>query len=96
MEFINKIIRSLYRAGKSELNEIKELKITEEDLLQAEKYSLIIVSALSSSGLAFAPLLKPLLKIALSYCIRDIKDGEQEPDKLLIKRIMKEFEKEFS
>ena len=96
MSIIKKIIKSLYRAGKSEVEEIKELKVTEEDLLQAEKYSLIVVSALTSAGFAFSPLLQPVLKIALGYCIRDIKDGETQPDKLLIKRIFSELEAEFS
>lgn len=80
----------IIRAFKKEIEEIKELTITQEDLDQAEKIADLLIQILGQYGIAILPL-KPLIKKAIAYGLRDLKEGAKAPEKLLIKRIIKEM-----
>lgn len=80
----------IIRAFKKEIEEIKELTITQEDLNQAEKIADLLIQILGQYGIAILPL-KPLIKKAIAYGLRDLKEGAKAPEKLLIKRIIKEM-----
>lgn len=78
------------KALRDEIREVKSLTLTQEDLDQAEKIADILIQAVGQYGIALLPL-KPLIKKAIAYGLRDIKEGVKAPEKLLIKRIIKEF-----
>lgn len=78
------------KALREEIKEVKSLTLTQEDLDQAEKIADILIQAVGQYGIALLPL-KPLIKKAIAYGLRDIKEGVKAPEKLLIKRIIKEF-----
>lgn len=80
------------KALRDEIREVKSLTLTQEDLDQAEKIADILIQAVGQYGIALLPL-KPLIKKAIAYGLRDIKEGVKAPEKLLIKRIIKEFKK---
>lgn len=85
-----KIARSFRNSIKEEIKEIKSLEITDEDLSQAERITELVIQATGYYGIVLLPL-KPIIKRVIAYGIRDIKDGVKTPDKLIIKRIIKEF-----
>lgn len=78
------------KALREEIKEVKSLTLTQEDLDQAEKIADILIQAVGQYGIALLPL-KPLIKKAIAYGLRDIKEGIKAPEKLLIKRIIKEM-----
>lgn len=90
---IKKFLNAISRALIEEAKEIKGLEVTEEDKEQAEQLTGLVIATLGAYGVALLPL-EPVLKKALAYGIRDIKDGTKTPDKLIISRIKKELSKE--
>lgn len=89
---IKRFFKAVHQAFRSEIQEVKELKITEEDLDQAEKITGLMIATLGAYGVALLPL-KPIVKKVLAYGIRDIKDGVKTPNKLLLVRIKEELHK---
>lgn len=86
-----KFIKGIKKAIRDEVEEIKTLKLTEEDLDQAEKITGLMIATLGAYGVALLPL-KPIVKKVLAYGIRDIKNGAEAPNKLLLVRIKNELE----
>lgn len=78
------------KALREEIKEVKSLTLTQEDLDQAEKIADILIQAVGQYGIVLLPL-KPLIKKAIAYGLRDIKEGVKAPEKLLLRRIIKEF-----
>lgn len=89
---IKRFFKAVHQAFKAEIQEVKELKITEEDLDQAEKITGLMIATLGAYGVALLPL-KPIVKKVLTYGIRDIKDGVKTPNKLILVRIKEELRK---
>lgn len=87
-----KFIKAIKKAIRAEVEEIKTLKVTEEDLDQAEKVTGLVIATLGAYGVALLPL-KPVIKKVLAYGIRDIKDGVKTPNKLILVRIKEELKK---
>lgn len=90
---IKRFFRAQHKAIKEEIQEIKSLEITDEDLKQAEKITDLVVQALGHYGYFVLPL-KPIIKKAIAYGIRDLKDGVKTPNKLLLKRIIENYKLE--
>ena len=89
---VKRFFKAVHQAFKAEIQEIRELKITEEDLDQAEKITGLMIATLGAYGVALLPL-KPVIKKVLAYGIRDIKDGVKTPNKLILVRIKEELKK---
>lgn len=91
MEFIKKLFKANHKVIKDELNEIVNLKVDDEDLKQAEVLSDLVIGALAAYGIVIGVAFKPVIKKAIAYGIRDLKDGLNTPDRLIISRIVKEL-----
>ena len=85
-----KIIKSIGNSIKDEVSEVKSLQVTDEDLEQAGWITDLVVQAAGCYGVALIPL-KSVIKKVIAYALRDLKEGVKTPDKLIIKRIIKEF-----
>lgn len=85
--------KALHRANKAEIEEIKNLKISDKDREQGTKVAAIAVAALAACGVPCGAAALPILETVFAYCIRDIKDGAETPDKLLALRIGEELGK---
>lgn len=90
---IKRFFRAQHKAIKEEIQEIKSLEITDEDSKQAEKIADVLIQAVGQYGIALLPL-KPLIKKAIAYGLRDLKDGVKTPNKLLLKRIIENYKLE--
>lgn len=93
---MNKVInffKALHRANKAEIEEIKSLKLSEQDREQGAQAADLAVAALAACGVPCGAAAQPILKVVFAYVIRDIKDGLETPDKLLALRIGEELGK---
>ena len=91
---IKAILRINKNALKSEIEEIKSLKITEEDTTQANKISALIVAGMAAAGIPCGALSQQIMARIIAYALRDIKDGVEVHDKLIIKRVINEIRNE--
>lgn len=89
---VKRFFKAVHQAFKAEIQEIRELKVTEDDLDQAEKITGLMIATLGAYGVALLPL-KPVIKKVLAYGIRDIKEGAKSPNKLILVRIKEELKK---
>lgn len=94
VEKLKKLIGINHRVVKGEVEEIKNLKITDEDKAQGKAAAVTISSALIACGIPLGSLGQPVLEKVMPYIIRDIKDGISTPDKLIVGRVVKEFKAE--
>lgn len=85
--------KALHRANKAEIEEIKSLKISDEDREQGARAAELAAAALAACGVPCGAAATPILKVVFAYVIRDIKDGVETPDKLLALRIGEELGK---
>lgn len=85
-----KVISALFRAGKSEVEEIKNLKPTDDDYRQGQ-VATIAATALATCGITFSTATIPVMAKVFAYAIRDIKDGVEMKDKLIISRVVSEI-----
>lgn len=76
-----------------EIKELKELQVTIEDEEQAANIANMLCATLASMGIPFAIALQPIAKRIIAYSIRDIKDGVEHPQRLIISRVIEEYEK---
>lgn len=84
--------KAIHRANKAEVKEIISLKPTDEDRAQGAHVASIAVTALAACGVPCGAATLPILEKVFAYCIRDIKDGVNDNDKLLLQRIIKEIQ----
>lgn len=93
MHFAQKL-KNLFRINrnviKAEADEIKNLQLTDEDVIQGKAAAVLVVSAMAACGIPLGAAATPILEKILAYVIRDAKDGVETPDKLIINRIIKE------
>ena len=91
---IKTVLRINKNVLKSEIEEIKSLKITEEDTTQANKISALIVTGMAAAGIPCGALSQQIMARIIAYALRDIKDGVEVHDKLIIKRVINEIQNE--
>ena len=91
---IKTVLRINKHVLKSEIEEIKSLKITEEDTTQANKISALIVTGMAAAGIPCGALSQQIMARIIAYALRDIKDGVEVHDKLIIKRVINEIQNE--
>ena len=91
---IKTVLRINKNVLKSEIEEIKSLKITEEDTTQANKISALIVTGMAAAGIPCGALSQQIMARIIAYALRDIKDGVEVHDKLIIKRVINEIKNE--
>lgn len=93
---IKKIFRINHKVVKGEIEEIKNLKVSDEDKVQGKAIATLAVAALASCGIPLGAMGHSVLEKVLAYAIRDMKDGISTPDKLIIARVVKEFKEEIN
>lgn len=91
---IKTVLRINKNVIKAEVQEVKELVITEEDKAQGKAAATLAVAALAACGVPLGALGQPVLEKVMPYIIRDAKDGVKSPDKLIIGRIVSEVKAE--
>lgn len=93
-EICRMIFRVHKNAIKKELEEIKNLKPTEEDYAQGEVMADAAIAAMVSLGLTHTVLEQRIIAKVFAYGIRDVKDGIADNKKLLIGRVIEEIKHE--
>lgn len=93
MSFIDKV-KQFFKVNKNvikgEIDEIKNLQVTDEDKNQGRAAAVLVASAMAACGIPMAAAATPVLEKVLAYVIRDAKEGVKTPDKLIIGRIVNE------
>ena len=93
-DFLKKFFKIGKKVIKDEVEEIRELKPTEEDYTQGEQLANAAILAMSSFGLPYSILCKEIMKKVFAYGIRNIKDGVQDNSKLIMRRVIDEINAE--
>lgn len=93
-DFLRKLFKISKKVIKDEVEEVKELKPTEEDYAQGEQLANAAILAMSSFGLPYSILGKEIMKKVFAYGIRDIRDGIQDNSKLIMRRVIDEINAE--
>lgn len=92
-ETLKKIFTIKKKVVKDEIEEIKNLEITEEDEKQAKMLTVVVIVALNEMGIPVTAIGAKVIETAISYGLRNLKDGIEAPEKLLIGRIINEVKK---
>lgn len=75
---------------KGEIDEVKNLQLTDEDKAQGKAAAVLVASAMAACGFPLGAAATPVLEKVLAYVIRDAKEGVETPEKLIVGRIIKE------
>lgn len=93
-EKLKNIFKINHRVVKGEIEEICQLNITQEDEEQAEQLAVLVAAGLAACGIPVGVLGQKIIARVLAYALRDLKDGVETPDKLIIKRVVNEIKAE--
>ena len=93
-EKLKSIFKVNHKVVKGELDEIVHLNITQEDEEQAQQLAVLVAAGLAACGIPVGVLGQKIIAKVLSYALRDLKDGVETPDKLIIKRVVNEIKAE--
>ncbi len=91
--FFKNLGRIFYVPVKEEIKEIVNLEPTKQDFEQGEKLAVIVTAVLNANGVPMSAHSTYLMGKALAYLVRDVKDGVDQHDRLLIQRIAREVKK---
>lgn len=90
LEQLKKIGSIFVKVAKDEIDEIKNLKVTDEDKEQAEQLASIVHQVCLAYGIPISSSVQRIVAKCGAYVIRDAKDGIKAPEKLIIGRIINE------
>lgn len=85
------IFGAVHRANVAEIEEIKSIVPTDEDIVQADALASIAVAAMASMGVPALAIQSMIIKKVIAYGLRDIKNGVKSPKDLLLSRIVHEL-----
>lgn len=91
---IKRFFRAFNKAMKQEIEEVVTLNITKEDEDQASKIANLAADAMMMYGVPVGGAGRAIMKKVIAYSLRDIKDGVNAPDKLIIRRVINELKEE--
>lgn len=94
LDKLKKLLRINRNVIKGEVEEIKQLKPTEEDIKQGEVLADAAIIVISSMGMSYTVTMQKIIAKVFAYGIRDIKDGVQDNKKLIIGRVIEEIKNE--
>lgn len=94
LDKLKKLLRINKNVIKGEVEEIRQLKPTEEDIKQGEALADAAIIAMSSMGMSYTVTMQKIIAKVFAYGIRDIKDGVQDNKKLIIGRVIEEIKNE--
>lgn len=90
-DIIRNIKNIFIKPAEDEIKEIINIKPTDEDFEQGRKLAVIVVAVLAANGIPMSTKSTELIGQALAYLVRDIKDGVDDHNKLLIQRVINEI-----
>ena len=90
LEQLKKIGSIFVKVAKDEIDEIKNVKVTDEDKAQAEQLASIVHQVCLAYGIPISSSVQRIVAKCGAYVIRDAKDGIKAPEKLIIGRIINE------
>lgn len=91
---IKRFFRAFHKAMKQEIEEVVTLNITKEDEEQASKIANLTADTMMMYGVPVGGAGRAIMKKVIAYSLRDIKDGVNAPDKLIIRRVINELKEE--
>jgi hypothetical protein len=91
---IEKFFKACHKAMKQEIEEVVTLNITKEDEEQASKIANLTADTMMMYGVPVGGVGRAIMKKVIAYSLRDIKDGVNTPDKLIIRRVINEIKEE--
>lgn len=91
---IKRFFRAFHKAMKQEIEEVITLNITKEDEEQASKIANLTADTMMMYGVPVGGAGRAIMKKVIAYSLRDIKDGVNAPDKLIIRRVINELKEE--
>ena len=91
---IKRFFRAFHKAMKQEIEEVVTLNITKEDEEQASKIAKLTADTMMMYGVPVGGAGRAIMKKVIAYSLRDIKDGVNAPDKLIIRRVINELKEE--
>lgn len=92
--FFGKLLKACGIAIKDEIKEVATLKPTDEDYKQGKALAVAVVSAMTAMGFTTSALGTDVIAKVFAYGIRDIKDGVEVNDKLILARVINEIKKQ--
>ena len=95
MAKFRKVFKATKNAIKDEIDEVKNLVITEDDTTQAKVMRRVIVAPANAQGIPVPEEIQVVLDKALAYILRDCKDGIKTPEKLLVRRIIDNIKEDY-
>lgn len=91
---IKRFLRAFHKAVKEEIEEVVTLNVTKEDEEQASKIANLTADTMMMYGVPVGGAGRAIMKKVIAYSLRDIKDGVNAPDKLIIRRVINELKEE--
>ena len=91
---IKRFFRAFHKAMKQEIEEVVTLNITKEDEEQASKIANLTADTMMMYGVPVGGAGRAIMKKVIAYSLRDIKDGVNAQDKLIIRRVINELKEE--
>lgn len=82
------IAKATVYAVKEEIQEIKDLNLTEVDKTQGDIVADVAITAMASMGIPASATMKQIISTSAAYTIRDIKEGCTNPNKLIVMRVV--------
>lgn len=83
--------KALFRAGKAEVEEIKAFQLTDRDKRAGKRFAFVAIAVLKTQGIPVSAETAKILEKVGAYIFRDIKEGFNNKDELIISRVIKEI-----
>lgn len=91
---IKKFFTGAHNVVRDEVEEVLNLKPTEQDEKIGELIANLAMQAGVCAGLPIPTGMQPIIKKAAAYAVADAREGFKEPEKTIIGRIVAEFKKD--
>lgn len=93
-EVVEEDTKAVAEAVKDEIQEVKDLNLTEADKLLGDTIAGIAITVMTSYGIPCSDVQKQIISKAAAYAIRDFKEGCTNPDKLIVMRVCNKLREE--
>lgn len=93
-EIIKEDTKAVAEAVKDEIQEVKDLNLTEADKLLGDTIATVATTVMTTYGIPCSDVQKQIISKAAAYAIRDFKEGCTNPDKLIVMRVCNKLHEE--
>lgn len=91
LDRIKTAFKILFNVAKDEVEEIRNLQPTEDDYTQGEVMGSLAIATMAAMGVPTAAVEQEVIARVCAYALRDLKDGIQSDNKLIIHRVINEI-----